>query len=1026
VIRIKLKVINSVMTPFNQHLLQILLLCFLLCFQLNSIASHPYTFCSSDSLDDTRRITGTITDEEGGQRLSTVMVTVKFTDITTSTDVAGNFVLDIPSGDITLVFVHAGYETKEMDIEFQSNLILFLKRPDDFIATVAVGYGTVEESDLTGSIATINKDQITAYPSINLIQAMQGRAAGLNIMANNGEPGSDYKVRIRGATSINASSNPIYVVDGFVQAALPPAEDIASIVILKDASAASIYGSRGANGVILISTKTGKPGRTKIELNTSYSFQKVTRKLDLLNANQFAVYRQEVDPGYEQGDADTDWQEEIFRTGGIQNTKLALSGGTESLNYYISGNYWGQKGVVLGSKYDRFSILSNLKIQANQRLSIGLNMFAKRTQKDGILTQETTGGSSKTGVISSALNFEPDEGIYNPDNSFTLKKIKDRFDNPFAIATERIEKNVDDLIQAHFFADYKISSTINFKSTIGASTNSVRNGLYIPRTLVEGNNLGGSATIIGAKNTTLLNENYLNYSKTINNNHELSAMAGYSFQKFRNEIWSSGGNSFLSDIGDFWNLDNAAIIQQPHSTLLESVLASFYGRFNYSFSDKYLVTFNARRDGSSTFSKNNKWAFFPSGALAWNIHKEKFMQDTDWLSQLKMRSSYGLTGNQAIAPYQTLASFSSVFTVINGIPVNAIAPMNIANNDLTWETTAQWNVGADLELFEGRVGLTIDYYQMRTYDLLLNVSPVEFSGFDPQLKNSGEIENKGLELSIYSDISKGSVRWSAEFNISGNRNKILVLPDGNDILYRSRPGHMTGIGDTQVLREGEPIGVFFGWIYDGVIQEDEEMPPDDGFEHEKGGEKFIDLNNDGVLNNNDRTIIGNPNPDFIWSLNNEFGYNNFDLNIFFQGSQGNDILSYTLLELDNLKGSGNATTVALDRWKDSNTDTDVPQVNENRDQRVSSRWIYDGSYIRLKNVSLGYSFQNLILNKWNIRKLRLFVSAQNILTITKYKGYDPEVNFNSIGNANSNKNLGLDYGSYPTAKSFTFGLNIEF
>ena len=517
----------------------------------------------------------------------------------------------------------------------------------------------------------------------------------------------------------------------------------------------------------------------------------------------------------------------------------------------------------------------------------------------------------------------------------------------------------------------------------------------------------------------------LTYNTTIGQ-HDITILGGYSYQKSRSESWGGRARNFVTDAGLFWNLDGSSVWLSPNSGLSEWELSSWYSRANVTLFDKYLLTFNARYDGSSTFSEGNKWGFFPSGAIAWNMKDEAFMQNAGAISQWKWRVSYGLTGNRAISPFQTLANFSNVLTIQNGAPVNAVAPTAVANNELTWETTAQFDIGADIGLFEGRLNFIFDYYQMKTNDLLFSLPLPEYSGYSTQLANIGSVENKGFEFTINSRNLVGAFKWTMDLNISTNRNKILELPDGNAILYASGPGHMVGLGDTQVLREGDPVGSFYGFVYEGVYQEGDDFLPGGGFEQVAGGEKFADLNGDGQLNNDDRQIIGNPHPDFILGWNNDFNWKGFDMNIFFVGSQGNDIYSYTLMELDILSGQNNATTNALNRWTRSNTDTDVPAAISGRARKASTRWVRDGSFIRLRNISLGYALPAATLRSIGVQKLRIFISGQNLLTLTDYEGYDPEVNYRTSGSTNGNRNLGLDYGSYPNAKAVTFGLNVSF
>ena len=990
-----------------------------------------------ENVKQERPVEGKVTSEEDGTGLPGVNILIKGTTRGTTTDVDGHYRMNVPE-DAILVFSYLGYETQEIAVGTRS-VIDVVMAPDlsRLQEVVVIGYGTVRKSDLTGSVSSVSAEELTAYPALGAVQALQGRAAGVQIQSNNGEPGASYKVRVRGGTSINASSDPVYVVDGFVGAELPPPEDIESIEVLKDASATAIYGSRGANGVIMVTTKRGKAGRTNVFLNTSYSVQNEINRLDLLNADQFTDYIQETNPSFTPAGGNTDWQEEIFRTGGIQNYQLGVSGGTDNVNYYLSGTYYDQKGIVLGSDYQRYSVTSNIDLQASDKLEVGLNLFARRTSREGVLTQEGSGGANNTGVIASVFKFEPDQGIFDADGNYTLARLNDRHDNPVAVARERTDETVTDRFQSNLFVEYEIFNDLSFRTMLGVSADNERNGQYTPSVLMGGATIGGRGIVDGGKNSLLLNENYLTYSKSFGS-HNLSVMGGYSYQKSRDEDWGGEGTGFVTDVGLYWNLDGSAVWLAPNSELVEWELASWYGRVNYSLLDRYLITFNARYDGSSTFSETHKWAFFPSGAIAWNMKDEQFLQGVDVISQWKWRVSYGLTGNRAIDPYQTLANFSNVLTIQNGEPVNAVAPSSVANNELTWETTKQLDIGADIGLFDDRLNLVMDYYHMVTEDLLFSVPLPEYSGYGTQLKNIGSVENKGFEFTLNSRNLVGDFQWDMAFNISTNKNEILELPEGDDIQYSSGPGHLVGLGNTQILREGEPVGSFYGWIYDGVYQEGDEFLPGGGFEQEAGGEKFRDIDGtrdddgnltgqpDGQLNNDDRTIIGNPHPDFIWGLNNDFRWRGFDLNLFFQASQGNEMFSYTLLELDLLAGLNNATTAALNRWTPSNTNTDIPKARTGRTRRASTRFVYDGSFIRLKNIALGYSLPQSILDKLGVQKLRIYISGQNLLTITDYEGYDPEVNYQSTGNTNGNRNLGLDYASYPNAKSFTFGLNVGF
>ena len=768
-------------------------------------------------------VTGKITDENG-EALPGANILEKGTTNGTTSDVDGNFSLSVTGESSVLVFSFIGYTTQEIPVGNKTTFNIQLE-PDfrTLNEVVVVGYGTVKKSDLTGAVSSVKAEELTAYPAIDAIQSLQGRAAGVNITANNGAPGSTMKIRIRGGTSINASSDPIFVVDGLVGGAVPPSEDIESIEVLKDASATAIYGSRGANGVIMVTTKKGKPGKTQISFNTSYSSQQEINRLDLLNAEQFTNYITEARPGFQSAGFNTDWQDLIFRRGGIQNYQLSFSGGNESVSYYLSGAYFDQKGVIINSDYDRFSLTSNITVKANDKLNIGLNLFARRNTSNGVRTQEGSGGLTP-GVVASAFKFEPDQGIYKPNGTYTTARLNDPHDNPYAVATELENESISDRFQANVFGEYAILKDLKFRTSFGATINNRRDGSYSPTTLTEGRNVGGWGVVEGAKSTQFLNENYLTYNKNIGTG-TLTAMAGYSFQTSSSESWGAEAQNFLSDAFSFWNLGGSSLWQPPYSGLTEWQISSYYGRLNYSLNDKYMFTLNARYDGSSNFSRNNKWAFFPSGAFAWNMKNESFMDGVTDISFWKWRVSYGVTGNQAIGPYQTLARFSPVFTVINGQTVNAVRPTTVANNDLTWETTTQLNIGTDIGLFNDRISLSAEYYRMVTSDLLFNVELPQYSGYTNQLKNIGEVENRGIELTLSSRNIDSDVKWDMDVNFSANRNKVLSLPGGNDIQYGSGPGHLVGLGNTQILREGEPVGTFFGWIYDGVYQEGDDFIP---------------------------------------------------------------------------------------------------------------------------------------------------------------------------------------------------------
>lgn len=971
-----------------------------------------------------RSVTGKVVSKSDGIPIPGANITVAGTKKGVVTDFEGNYEITVQNSNAVLVFSYLGFLTQREKVGSRNEIDVALEEDVSALnEVVVVGYGTQKKSDITGAVSSVEAEELTAYPAVSAEQALQGRAAGVAVQSNNGgEPGAPIKIRIRGGTSINASSDALVVVDGFVGASMPPPEDIASIEVLKDASATAIYGSRASNGVILVTTKKGKVGKVSVELNSSYSIQEVNNRLDLLNAEEFAQYRSSYSDDFTPGNADTDWQDVIYREGSISNHQLSFSGGGESARYYISGTFFDQKGVIINSDLERFSFLANVDLDVTDNLKVGLNTFGRRNSTNGVSTQAASGGAGSAGVVSSAYRFAPDLGIYDDNGAYTINSLGDDIDNPFATATERVNERVADLYRANFFAEYFLLDNLSFKTTLGYSSYNALRGTFIPTTLISGAGVGGEATVENSRNTDIINEDYLTYNGQIGK-AEFKFLAGYSYQKSKGEYSFAGARGFVTNSVSYRNLGGGSTYLKPESSLTESELVSLFGRINFDWDDRYLLTFTARRDGSSSFSKNNKYAFFPSGAIGWQMGNEDFLKDSETISSWKWRASYGVTGNPSIPAYGTLARFSEIYSVINDEITNAVAVTVLANDNLKWESSYQTDLGIDVGLFNNRLNITADYYKIVTKDLLFARPLPEYVGLaNPyQIQNIGELENKGYEFTLFSRNFVGEdFRWNTRFNFATNKNKVVKLPDGDDIIIDSTPGHFLQ-DESQILREGEPVGSFYGYVYKGVIQEGMDVP--DGFENEPGGELFADLNNDGVINSDDKTIIGDPNPDYTAGLNNDFYYKNFDLNVFFQASVGGDILNYTLLELAS--GDSNATTDILNAYTSSNTNTDVPAAAV-REKRITSRFVYDGSYVRLKNLSLGYSLPKDFTERIGFQKVHFSLSGQNLLTFTDYPGVDPEVNYRNNNNERSNTNLGLDYGSYPNVKSFTLGVNLKY
>jgi TonB-linked SusC/RagA family outer membrane protein len=985
-------------------------------------------------------IEGTVKSPTDNLGIPGVSVIIKGTTTGSVTDADGKYKITA-ADNATLIYSFIGYETQEVKVNNRSRIDISLIEGTALLdEIVVVGYGARKKSDITGAVSSVKAEELTAFPVLDAAQALQGRAAGVVVQSNNGgEPGAPINIKIRGNTSISANSSPLIVVDGFVGGTMPQPNDIQSMEILKDASATAIYGSRGSNGVVLVTTKKGRSGKLAIEINSTVATQNPTNRLDLLDANEFANYQNQIRANnnistpYPQGEANTDWQDLIYRSGTTQNHQVSFSGGSDKMNFYASGNYFNQEGIVVNSGFERITFLTNIDAQATDKLKLGLNLFGSRGSKDGLTTQSNgsvTGGGDD--VISLAMRFAPDKPVQDANGNFTTNDaIGDEVDNPFAVATARTDESTIDNFRANVYANYDILENLAFKTTFGLSSQGLKQGVYQPSTLkITAGGVGGRARVTDVKRTTILSENYLTYTNQVGNG-DLTLLAGYSYQKNTNEAFSAAGTGFLSDAFSYQALGTATGLLQPASSLSIVEIQSQFGRVNYDYDDRYLLTATVRRDGASNFAANRKYAIFPSGALGWKISNEDFFDQSSKISTLKIRASYGVTGNPSISPYQSLARVASLYASRNGQTVFAITPDQPANPDLKWESSYQTNLGLDIGLLKDRINMSFDLYNIDTKDLILGNNGIpEYFGFanDEILTNLGQINNKGLEFSLNSrNIVAGDLRWSTDFNISFNKNEVVSLINDADLFGNAAPSYFSN-DRSYVLRVGEEVGLFWGYEYAGVYQGTDFPAGTQTFAGGVAGDPlFMDVDGNGEITEADRTIIGNPNPDFTYGLTNSFTYKNFDLNVFFQGSQGGDIFNMTNVQLNN--GDANTTRDYFNNaWTTSNTDTDQPRVGNNSNREISSRFVEDGSYLRLKNVALGYNLPTTFTEKLRVGGIRLSVSGQNLLTFTKYSGLDPEVNFfGSSGNNNTSSNTvqGFDFGNYPTVRSFNFNINIK-
>lgn len=989
---------------------------------------------------DGYNLTGTVTDETN-MPVPGANVVIQNTTTGTSTDFDGNYSITVKNGDV-LEFSYIGYAKKSVTINGQQTLdVVLAEDASQLEEVVVVGYGSQKKSDITGSVSSVKSEELNAYPVLNAEQALQGRAAGVVVQSNNGgEPGAPISIKIRGNTSINASSSPLVVVDGFVGASMPQANDIQSMEVLKDASATAIYGSRGSNGVILVTTKKGRSGKLSIEANTTYAIQNISNRLDLLNASEFADYQNQIRTNngvatpYTQGPADTDWQDLIYRSGSTSNNQVSFSGGSEKINFYASANYFKQEGIIIGSDFERLTFLSNVDAQVTDKLKLGMNLFGSRGIKNGSATQSD--GSVSAGgddVITLALRYAPDQPVYNADGTYTFgNTVGDPVDNPFAVATERIDETKTDNFRANLYANYEIIEGLSFKSTFGLSTENQTRGIYLPSLLTQtAGGESGRAIVNTDRETSVLSENYLTYNKEFGKSN-LTLLGGYSYQKTVSENFFSEATGFISDGFSYYGLGSATNILQPDSSISEVEIQSQFGRFNYDYDDKYLLTATLRRDGASNFSANEKYALFPSAALGWKVSNENFLKDSKAISNLKFRASYGVTGNPSIGAYESLSRLETLYASSNGQTVSAVTPEQPENPNLKWESSYQTNFGIDLGLVNNRISMSLDYYNIDTKDLILTDNSItEYLGFsgDDILANVGEINNRGLEIALSTkNILKEDFRWTTDFNIAFNKNEVVSLVNDADLFFDATPSYFSH-DRSYILRVGEEVGLFWGYEYAGVYQGG---TAPDGTQTLSGGVAgdplFVDVDGSGDITEADRTTIGNPNPDFTWGFTNNFTYRNLDLSIFFQGSQGGDIFNLTNVQLTN--GDANTTRVYYNSaWTPTNTDTNTPRVGNNSNREISSRFVEDGSYVRLKNISLGYTVPSEVSEKLGLDNLRVSLSGQNLLTFTDYSGLDPEVSYyGSGGNNNTSANTaqGFDFGNYPTVKTVTMSLNLKF
>jgi TonB-linked SusC/RagA family outer membrane protein len=1015
-------------------------------------------------------VTGTVT-ESGTQRpVAGATVRISGTALGTQTDEDGRYTIrGVAEGARTVEVTRASYKpiTRQITVgagEATANFTLEAD-PLGLEAVVAIGYGESSRRQVTGAVSSVRQEQVQDLPTPSIDNVLQGRLAGVQVTQNSGVPGSAISVRVRGSSSISAGNQPLYVIDGMplVQgnfsgingtfggqgidalADLNPTE-IESIEVLKDASAAAIYGSRASNGVVLITTKRGRAGRAEISFGSFYGTQANWRMPRMLNADEYIeVYNEGILAGFGIPDyigysddavaneievtpgTNVNWVDEVLKDAPISQFQGSVRGGTERARYFVSGSALDQGGIVQGYGYNRLNGRLNLDYSPTSRLTLGTNVSLARG-----LVDRARGDNTIYGPFANAIAQPPIEPVYNPDGSYNLATL---YANPVALSLENEGEERSIRIIGNTFATFSLTDGLTLRGSAGVDQLTLRSRLYdSPIVGVQaGTNGGGTESDTYATKTTF--EGTLNFDRLLGGRHQVNGVLGSSYEQNSTEFNSVSGTGFPSET--FRYLTSAATITGGTASLTENTLASVFGRLSYTLDDKYTLTFNVRTDGSSKFGEDNRWGTFPSAAFLWRTAEEPFFQNQHVFSDLAFRVSYGQTGNQ-----QGIGNFASRGLFSSGANYNetpGIYPSQLGNPNLRWETTNQLNVGTDLGLFDDRLALTADYYIKKTDDLLINLPIPALTGFASIASNVGSIENRGVELTARAQLIRGQpggFSWTADFNVSRNRNKVTELLNDEPI----------NSGFASRVQVGQPLGSFYGYRTEGIFQSTDPICKTAAGETaaqrnarcaaaglafqaaatSPGDVRFADLTGDGVINADDRTIIGNPWPDYEGGITNTMSFRGFDLNVFFQFSQGNEIYN-GVRQYSDAFGSGfdNNTERALERWTPTNPSTTQPRAiygDPNLNTRVSDRFIEDGSYVRLKNAVLGYTIPQRALGRFGFRSLRLYVQSQNLFTWTDYSGFDPEVNY--AGDTSITR--GTDFYTLPQARTTTLGFDIGF
>ena len=998
-------------------------------------------------------IRGIVTDEKG-ESLPGVSIVLKSTQKGTTTNAEGRYTLDVPDASATLIFSYVGYLPQEVVVGSRNTLNVTLRADDKSLdEVVVVGYGTVKKKDLTGSVGVISSKEVRDLGVTRIEQGLAGRVAGVQVKPVSGEPGASPQIRIRGIGSISAGAGPLYVVDGFptdnIQTLNP--NDIETLDILKDASATAIYGSRGSNGVVIINTKRGKTGKATVTLDTYYGWQSVSKvpimKNSVEQANFFldGMRNKNLDAGKNvtgppgswftpvpaiildviegRNTTDENSLDKVFITAPQRQIQLSATGGSENIRYAVSGEYFNQDGIIINSGFKRYSLRTNIDAQLSKRLSLKLNFNPSFTDQRALPSTGVSGGTASTlGLVASALEIHNFRPLLDANgNYFNYAGLADMADiyNPLAMARETITSQKGLRLLGNINVEYQLLNDLKFNVLVGGSLLSGKGMYFRPQQPYYANSLA-----IGTDNASLttnwLTEYTLNYTKTFNK-HAITALAGYTVQKERGESNLLSSNKFPNNLVPTLSAVGG-LITNGTSSIYEWSLLSYLARVNYNYNSKYYVTSSIRTDGSSRFGSQNKYGVFPSVAVAWRISEESFLKNVRAVNELKLRLSYGKTGNNNIGNYDQYGTIAYENYGLGNSVTTAIAPGRIGNPNLTWETQTSVNLGVDVSFLNNRISASIDHFQARNTDLLLNVNIPNNTGFSTALQNIGEVKNTGWEFVLSTVNVDRQIKWSTDFNLSTYKNEVVKLGPQGDPIY-------AGNNVTQI---GQPIGMFYGFLVDGIFKTQAELDkgpfynPTGSDRSHVGDVRFVDINGDGVINNADKTIMGSPYPDFYYGLTNRISYKNITLSATLQGSQGNQIYNTS-------RGGGNSGRARVRGYAFSNNywkseqdpgDGKTPRPNDTPTGGVrlpSQLFLDTGTYLRINNITLGYALPGTIVQKIGVSSLRLYVNATNPFTFTKNTAFNPD--------ASTNENPltpGVEANDYPLPKSILIGLNIGF